>query len=131
MSEHTNSFNQRVGKPVIDWSTVDPPSGKPMEGSYCRVESLNVERHLNDLFDAFSDDAEGRLWTCMFVGPFDSIGDFRDWMISACNSDDPLFHALTIAILARRQSAWDLHMMDCSGRPWFTRVAIAILPGIR
>lgn len=74
MSEHINSFNQQVGKPVIDWSTVDPPSGKPMEGSYCRVEALNVERHLNDLFDAFSDDAEGRLWTYMFVGPFDSIG---------------------------------------------------------
>ncbi len=65
-----------------------------MEGRFCRVELLNPETHLDDLYGAFADDPEGLLWTYMVDGPFDSREEFRAWLDSICTTDDPLFHAI-------------------------------------
>ncbi len=65
-----------------------------MEGRFCRVERLNSNAHLDDLYDAYSDDREGVLWTYMTVGPFDSKEGFRAWLESVCEAGDPLFHAI-------------------------------------
>jgi len=65
-----------------------------MSGRFVRIEPLETERHLADLYSAYSADAEGRLWTYMPVGPFASEEELGTWMQSACMLDDPLFHAL-------------------------------------
>lgn len=65
-----------------------------MQGRFCRVERLSSNAHLDDLYDAFSDDREGVLWTYMAVGPFLSKDAFRAWLESVSESDDPLFHAI-------------------------------------
>ena len=94
MTQRTNEFGQPIGDDVPGWAGVEPPPREPMEGRFCRIEPLDVERHLDDLWEAYSEDAEGRLWTYMMAGSFDSIEDFRAWMEPACRTDDPLFHAL-------------------------------------
>jgi RimJ/RimL family protein N-acetyltransferase len=76
------------------WQGVANPPITPMEGRFCRVELLNSDSHLDDLYDAYSDDSEGALWTYMAVGPFNSKEGFRTWLESVCESDDPLFHAI-------------------------------------
>jgi RimJ/RimL family protein N-acetyltransferase len=65
-----------------------------MEGQFCRVEPLDSKTHLGDLYDAYSEDSDGILWTYMVVGPFNSKDDFRAWLESVCSTDDPLFHAI-------------------------------------
>ena len=65
-----------------------------MEGRFCRIEPLDVERHLDDLHQAYAEDPGGKLWTYMFTGPFPSKDDLRAWMESAAKTEDPLFHAL-------------------------------------
>ena len=65
-----------------------------MVGQFCRIEPLNTKFHVNDLYDAFSEDVDGILWTYMFVGPFKSKENFRTWIEAACKTDDPLFHAI-------------------------------------
>ncbi|MEO1201481.1 MAG: GNAT family protein [Pseudomonadota bacterium] len=65
-----------------------------MQGRFCRVEQLSSSAHLDDLYDAFSDDREGVLWTYMAVGPFSSKDAFRVWLETVSESDDPLFHAI-------------------------------------
>ncbi len=51
-----------------------------MVGRYCRVEHLSRERHSSDLFAAYGADAEGRVWSYMPYGPFDTLPDFRGWI---------------------------------------------------
>ena len=92
MSQHKNEFGQPIGEPVADWKGVDYPRREAMEGRVCRLESLEVERHLEDLYSAFDGDDE--LWTYMAVGPFPSIDAFSDWMQPTSKADDPLFYAL-------------------------------------
>jgi RimJ/RimL family protein N-acetyltransferase len=89
-----NKFGQPIGAEVSGWKGVELPPRKPMQGRFCRVEPLDSTTHLDDLYDAFSDDRDGVLWTYMVVGPFDSKDDFRAWLVSACTTDDPLFHAI-------------------------------------
>ncbi len=94
MTQRKNKLGQAIGDQVSAWNGAALPPRTAITGRYCRIEPLNVERHLSDLYDAFSEDAEGRLWTYMAVGPFASIDDFQAWMKPASKTNDPLFHAL-------------------------------------
>lgn len=89
-----NNYGQPVGPEVTDWKGVARPPSKPIVGQFCRIEPLNTKLHVNDLYDAFSEDVDGILWTYMFVGPFKSKEGFRAWIEAACKTDDPLFHAI-------------------------------------
>ena len=68
-----------------------------MQGRFCRIELLDPAAHADDLYDAYSDDAEGRLWTYMVAGPFESRRAFLAWLDSASNLEDPMFHAIVDA----------------------------------
>jgi RimJ/RimL family protein N-acetyltransferase len=47
-----------------------------MAGRYCRVEPLDAARHAARLYDAYSADREGRLWTYLPWGPYASFDDY-------------------------------------------------------
>lgn len=94
MAIRTNKFGQAIGAVVTDWNGARPPPRTSMPGRFCRVEPLSSETHLNDLYEAYSADPDGTLWTYMFAGPFSSKEEFRAWLEPACATDDPLFHAI-------------------------------------
>jgi RimJ/RimL family protein N-acetyltransferase len=65
-----------------------------MEGRFCRLEPLDCERHAADLFAANALDTDGRNWTYLPYGPFESLDEYRAWIQQCCCSDDPLFFAI-------------------------------------
>ena len=83
-----------VGTAVVDWKVAKTPPRTAIVGTFCRVEPLNPETHLDDLYDAFSEDHEGNLWTYMTTGPFNSKEELGDWLESAAATDDPQFHTI-------------------------------------
>lgn len=94
MPQRTNELGQPIGEELPGWRGAPRPPRTPIEGRYCRIEPLDVKRHLDDLYEAYSDDADGKLWTYMFSGPFATKDDLRAWMGPASQTDDPLFHTL-------------------------------------
>ena len=58
------------------------------------MEPLEPQRHARDLFDAFSDDHEDRIWTYLPYGPFATFAGFRGWVEENCTGPDPKFHAI-------------------------------------
>lgn len=90
----TNPLGQPIGFPVQDWSARSRPPRTPMHGRFCRLEPLEPARHADDLWDANSDDREGRNWTYLAIGPFPSLESYRDWAERVAGSDDPLFFAI-------------------------------------
>jgi len=94
MAQRRNEHGQPVGEELPGWSGAERPSRTSMDGRVCRLEPLDVDRHLRDLFEAYAEDAEGILWTYIPYGPFRSIDEFRNWMEPACALDDPLFFAV-------------------------------------
>ncbi|HEY3911208.1 MAG TPA: GNAT family protein [Stellaceae bacterium] len=90
----TNEFGQPIGAALPGWSARPLPPRSPIEGRFCRVEPLDLERHAAELFAANSEDAEGRNWTYLPYGPFASLEVFRQWVEAACRTADPLRHAI-------------------------------------
>jgi RimJ/RimL family protein N-acetyltransferase len=91
--EH-NALGQPVGLPVPGWSPRPKPPRTPMVGRFCRVAPLDPERHAAQLFAAFAEDREGRLWTYLPRGPYAVLGEYRRWAEDAAGRDDPLTHAI-------------------------------------
>ena len=94
MNERRNELGQPIGFAVPEWTARPRPPREVMEGRYVRLEPVSVERHAGDLYEAFSADREGRIWTYLPYGPFASADETADWMRKTCMGDDPLFHAI-------------------------------------
>src|SRR3546814_4077495 len=65
-----------------------------MEGRFCRLEPLDPDRHAADLFEAYAEDRDSRMWTYMTHGPFKDLPELSGWMRATCLGDDPLVHAI-------------------------------------
>jgi RimJ/RimL family protein N-acetyltransferase len=76
VSGHVNHLGQPIGFPVVGWAPRERPPMTPMQGRYCRLEPLDVARHAAELYDAYSADREGRIWSYLPWGPFASFDHF-------------------------------------------------------
>lgn len=94
MPPRRNPLGQPIGEAVPDWKPVPRPPRAPLTGRFCRVEPLDPARHAADLYAAYAEDAEGRIWTYLPYGPFATPAAFEAWMAASCLGDDPLFHAV-------------------------------------
>ena len=70
------------------------PPREPVMGRWCRLEPLEVGRHADALFSAFAADKDGRNWTYLAYGPFESSAGYRAWLNVHCMGDDPQFFAI-------------------------------------
>jgi RimJ/RimL family protein N-acetyltransferase len=70
------------------------PSRAVLPGRYCWLEPLDVERHGQQLWDAYALDTDHRNWTYLSHGPYRSMSDFAAWARGASSSLDPLFFAI-------------------------------------
>ena len=93
MEYELNQTNQPVGLVVRDWKAPPHPARETMEGLFCRLEPLDA-RHAESLYAANAVDVEGRSWTYLPYGPFDTLTDFRTWIEQYCCGSDPLFYAI-------------------------------------
>jgi RimJ/RimL family protein N-acetyltransferase len=65
-----------------------------MAGRFCRLEPLDPERHARDLFEADALDVDGRSYTYLPYGPFDTFDEYVQWLRLTAVGDDPLFYAI-------------------------------------
>ena len=83
-----------IGPPVTDWRPCPVPPAEPMKGQWCSVAPIDPDQHGRDLYRAFSEDREGRIWTYLPYGPFRAFTSFRQWMEETCLEEDPMFFAI-------------------------------------
>ncbi len=94
MNTPLNDLGQPIGFPLPGWTPPPRPTREPLPGRYCRLEPLDPDRHAAALFAANAADQEGRSWTYLPYGPFETLRNYRDWMHAQCLGDDPLFFAI-------------------------------------
>jgi RimJ/RimL family protein N-acetyltransferase len=100
-SHQLNGLGQPVGVPVEGWLPPPLPPREPMAGRFCRLEALDAGRHAADLHQANSLDADGRNWTYLPYGPFESLETYARWIVTATASDDPQLWAIEDAPTGR------------------------------
>jgi len=101
MAHRTNSFGQPIGDDVRGWVSCPRPPKTPLIGVWAHVVPLRHDAHLDDLFDAFSADKTGEMWTYMPNGPFNDKAQLSAFLKTAEISTDPLFYAILDAATGR------------------------------
>lgn len=95
-TSRSNDLGQPIGPAVPDWRGARMPPDDPMEGRTVRIELLDPDARAEELFEAFSLDREGRLWTYLPCGPFATASDLRAEMRRLCERPDEqqMVHAI-------------------------------------
>ncbi|HIG27099.1 MAG TPA: N-acetyltransferase [Verrucomicrobiales bacterium] len=89
-----NHLGQVIGRVLPNWVPPEFPLHQPLEGRFCLLEPLNVDKHAKDLFAANAQDGEGKNWTYLPYGPFSTFEEYRKWMVKVCIGSDPQFYAV-------------------------------------
>lgn len=93
--QRSNALGQPIGLPIPDTHARPVPPRTAMTGQYCDVVPLSLA-HSSDLYTAFREDAEDRIWTYLPNGPYHDAEAFRGWVHEAMTWDDPLMHAILV-----------------------------------
>ena len=103
MSERHNEYGQPIGFEIAGWKPRPLPPRTAMTGRWCRIEPVDVERDARALYDAYRSAPDGRDWTYLFVGPFDTFDAWREHLQRMAQTSDPLHH--TVVDLATGKAA--------------------------
>ena len=94
MDPDRNYLGQPIGAPLPSWSPRPMPPRSAMEGRFCTVAPLDPARDAAQLFAAYAEDRDGRMWTYLPRGPYASLAEYRAYADQACRTHDPLVHTI-------------------------------------
>ena len=84
----------KLGKILKNFKTPPLPINILLEGNYVKIEALNAEKHVDDLYCANSLDKECINWTYLPYGPFLDIKKYFKWLKIQEKSKDPIFYTI-------------------------------------
>jgi RimJ/RimL family protein N-acetyltransferase len=64
-----------------------------MTGRFCRVEPIDIERHVDELHEAFSAASDAHNWTYLATEFLDASA-YRAWLVKMRQGNDPMPHAI-------------------------------------
>jgi len=94
-----NQFGQLIGPIVSNWTTCQKPEKKILQGQYCLLEPIDINKHAVKLFNVLTVHNQDGSWTYLPYGPFDTFNQFNEWLtqtISGQNTfaQDSLIYAI-------------------------------------
>ena len=89
-----NHFGQPVGDELPGWQPRELPQRIQLDGRFCHLEPLSVERHSKELFVAWHAIDDGRDWTYLAVERPATQAECDTFIAANVASKDPLFYAV-------------------------------------
>jgi len=94
VSTHLSAYGQPIGPPVEDWRERQGPQRVALNGRYCRVTPIDVERDATALFEAYMLAPDDRDWTYLAQERPRCLASFREYLAKNAASSDPLHYAI-------------------------------------
>lgn len=87
-----NEFNQPIGEALQKYFVGDYPSVTVLQGRFCRLEKLSVDKHVDDLFEVYSSPLH--YWTYLPLEPFNDKSVFMSYLTEIETSKDPYYFSI-------------------------------------
>ena len=84
----------KQGEIVSKYKTPPHPKGISLEGDLVVLRPLKASQFAEELFKANSIDEKGLNWAYLPYGPFETLGEYAQWIESFESGDDPVFFAI-------------------------------------
>ena len=84
----------KQGEIVSKYKTPPHPKGISLEGDLVFLRPLKASQFAEELFKANSIDKKGLNWAYLPYGPFETLGEYTQWIESFESGDDPVFFAI-------------------------------------
>jgi len=94
MPPNSNELGQPIGEALPGWQPAAYPKTARMAGRFCDLEPIDADKHAGQLFEAFAEDTEGRMWTYMANGPFATGTEVHAWLEAAEKLEDQVYYAV-------------------------------------
>ncbi|MFV1982026.1 MAG: GNAT family N-acetyltransferase [Thiohalomonadales bacterium] len=94
MEDSINHLGQIVGATVVDWVAPNFPTLDILPGHYCSVVPLDIENHAKALFESYQADKQGRMWTYLPYGPFNSAEEYARLLEKLITQPDQQFYSV-------------------------------------
>jgi RimJ/RimL family protein N-acetyltransferase len=89
-----NQFGQIIADSIENWTTRQKPTKTTIQGKYCSLEPIEINKHASKLFDSLAIENQGESWTYLPYGPFDTLDKFKDWLTETMSDNDTLLYAI-------------------------------------
>lgn len=89
-----NQFGQILGNLIENWIPCQKPTPAIIQGKYCLLEPIEIDKHAVKLFDVLAIDNQGESWTYLPYGPFDTFNEFKNWLIKTMSDNNVLLYAV-------------------------------------
>lgn len=87
-----NRLGQLIPISLGEWAPPPAPEPVVLRGRFCRLEPLERERHAAALYAANYLDTDGRMWTYLPYGPFETFESYQAWLERP--SGDPILYVI-------------------------------------
>jgi len=114
MSFRLNEYQQPIGPALPDWNGARRPGVSVLDGRYGQLERVDPERHAEQLHEAYRDAPDGRDWTYMSAGPFDTLEAYRAYLAGLQGAQDPMHYAVIDRETGRAVGTLALMRIDSS-----------------
>lgn len=78
---------------MTDWKECPDPGDVTLTGRFFRVELYRLAKHIDDLYAAYSQ-GDGRDWTYLFDGPFETAEEYYKFSFICKNDTDRRHYAV-------------------------------------
>ncbi|MCC2666698.1 MAG: ribosomal-protein-serine acetyltransferase, partial [Gammaproteobacteria bacterium] len=89
-----NKFGQTVGQEIKNWRARKMPPKITMQGKFCILEPIDIDKHAAKLFEMLSVANKGASWTYLSAGPFNDCEEFKKWLLKTATESDTIFYAI-------------------------------------
>jgi RimJ/RimL family protein N-acetyltransferase len=88
-----NEFGQHIGPNMADWVPRIKPPAENLVGIYCSLEPLDPDRHVPDLWEAYSA-SDASQWTYLFADFPGSEAGLYELYSASCQRSDYILYAV-------------------------------------
>ena len=107
-----NEYQQIIAEPVPSWTGRSLPERVTLEGEYCTIVPMDLEKHCPELLEAYQLENDDSMWTYLAFGPFNNSQEFIDAWVAKQKGTTDVHYAIIDKTTKKAVGQYSLRRCD-------------------